>query len=114
MSRQMQIEKENSTGSLIAQVAGAAFFFYIVRSVVPSVVANLHVLGGVVENLAKGLVRLLRDHVGNFLVGFLQNFGRRALPDLLVIFVEELLPAVHHRVHVPLVKEQGVAEMRVR
>ena len=39
------------------QETGAALLYYSgARSVIPSVVADFHVLGGVLENLGKGLV----------------------------------------------------------
>ena len=96
------------------QETGAALLYFSgVRSVIPSVIADFHVLGGVLENLGKGLVRLFLHHAGNLAVGFLQNFSRLALADLLIVLIEELLPAVHHRVHIPFVKQQGVPEVGV-
>ena len=44
-------------------------------------------LGGVLENLGKGLVRLLLHHVGNLVVGFLQDFHRLTLLDFLIVLV---------------------------
>ena len=81
--------------------------------VVPSVIADLHVLGGILENLGKGLVRLFLRHVGDLGIGLLQELNRLALLDLLIVLVQELLPAIHHGVHIPLIQQQGIAEMRV-
>lgn len=39
-----------------AASVGAAFLLYVVRSVISSVIPDLHVLGGIFENLGKGLV----------------------------------------------------------
>ena len=55
-------------------------------------IADLHVLGGVLENLGQGLVRLFPHHAGNLAVGFLQNFNRLALADLLIVLIENCCP----------------------
>ena len=70
------------------QETGAALLYYSgARSVIPSVIADFHVLGGVLENLGKGLVRLFPHHVSDLFVGFLQNLNRLPLPDLLIVLV---------------------------
>ena len=79
-------EKENSTNPLMFG-EWCCFVFYIVCSIIPSVITDLHVFGGVFENLGKGFVRLFLNHVGNLAVGFLQDFNRLALLDLLIVLV---------------------------
>ena len=70
-------------------------------------------LGGIFENLGKGLVRFFFDHGSNLAIGFLQDLHRLALPDLLIVFVQNLLCTVHHGVLIPLVQDQGSAELGV-
>lgn len=70
------------------QETGAALLYYSgARLVIPSVIADFHVLGGVLENLGKGFVRLFLHHGGNLEVSFLQDFNRLALLDFLVVLV---------------------------
>ena len=69
--------------------------------------------GSVFQDLGKGPVGLFLDHIGDLAVGFLEDFHRCALADLFVVLVKELLAAVHHGVQIPLVQDQGIAEMRI-
>ena len=86
---------------------------YVVRLVISSVIPDLHALGGIFENLGKRLVRFFLDHGGNLAIGFLQDLRRLALPDLLIVLVEELLGTVQHSVLIPLIQNQGAAELGV-
>ena len=91
--------KKSGRGIFVFQSGGMGFI-----SIVSPVVADLHVLGGVFQDLGKGFFGFFLYHVRDLLIGFLQDLGRCALQYLFVVLIQELLSPVHYGVRIPLVK----------